>query len=91
MDPSEFLRPSERSRLAINTSKCRSEQELLHKVIALHPNAFEEIITGERGDVMWFDLGLEESEVKEVAGKIINRFPRMAKASHKRELGAALN
>jgi len=77
--------------MTINTSKCRSEQELLRKVIAMNPKAFDEITAGERGDLMWFGLALDESEVELVAGKIINRFPGMKEAAHKRELGAALN
>ena len=91
MEPSEPLRHKKRLKLAINTSKCRSEQDLLRKIIAQHSKAFTEVTAGDKGDLIWFGLALDESEVELVAGKIINRFPGMKEAAHKRDLGAALN
>ena len=91
MESSEPVRRSKSRKLTINTSKCRSEVELLRQIIAAHPKAFQEVDNGDKGDLIWFGLALDDSEVEMVAGKCVNRFPGMRDASHKRELGAALN
>jgi tubulin polyglutamylase TTLL11 len=78
-----------KKRFRINTSKCRSEIDLIKQVISTNARLQES--HGNRGDLMWFGLAVQDTDLPIPSDMIINRFPGALEASRKKALGENLH
>ena len=88
LDSEEHKHSKHSKKYKINTTKCRSELDLLKQIISSVPHYVETV--GNRGELTWFGLAVQDTDLPLPAGMIINRFPGALEAARKKALGENL-